>query len=253
MRAPRLAAACLIALAIGPRLLAAQGVRDARFERSNRYEGLVGLPISGANRPALDLISFTGFFEPFTGNVDLQIAFFLPSAQSQVHIVVQELTQDLFYRMESKPQAWVPNTWSTFGPWPTGDVIIPGNVRPTNIGVVVHLDDRPEGRSFIAPAFVQENKLAPSLTNYRVQLRPVRTTLSAVDYTLERVEADRLVSVLKQRVAVERPERRPFRIDLDATKLVEARHLLTVTGYVKNSSTERITRQYEFEHRRLPK
>ena len=234
-------------------LARAQGVRTPQFEHSNRFEGLVGLPIAVPNRPALDLTSFTGFFEPFTGSVDLQIAFFLPPSRSQAQIVVQELTQNLFYRMESKPRTWVPDMWAAFGPWPTGDVIIPGKVQPSNIGVVVHLDEGPEGKAFVAPAFVHENKVAATLTGYRVQLRPVRTTLSAVDYTLERVEADRLASIVKERVEVERPERRSFRIDLDATKLAEGRYLLTVTGHIKNSTTQKITRQDQFEHRRLPK
>ena len=250
--ARRLAVTCLIVLA-GSLPSAAQGVRSPEFERANRFEGLVGLPISGPNRPAVDLTSFTGFFQPFTGSVDLQIEFFLPPSQAKVQIVAQELRQDLFYRMESKPRTWVPNTWAVFGPWSTGDVIVPGKVQPSNIGVVVQLGDGPEGRTLVAPAFVHQSTVAASLTGYRVQLRPVRTTLSAVDYTLERIETDRLVGVAKERVAVERPERRSFPIDLDAAALAEGRYLLTVIGYVKNSSSLKITRQYEFEHRRLPK
>jgi len=251
MRRRRLAGACLVAL-LSSLQSSAQGVRSPQHERANRFEGLVGLPISGPNRPGLDLISFTGFFESFTGNVDLRIGFFLPS-QAPVQIVAQELAEDRFYRMESKPGDWAPNEWSVFGPWPTGDVIIPDKVRPSNIGVVVHLDNRPEGRSLIAPAFVHQSTVAANLTRYRAQLRPVRTTLSAVDYTLERVEAERLVTVTKARLAVERPERQPFRVDLDATSLAEGRFLLSVVGHIKNDSTLKVNRQYEFEHRRLPK
>jgi hypothetical protein len=248
------AVACLLLAAIvHSRVVLAQGVRVPQFERSNRFEGLVGLPIGLPNRASLDLISFTGSFEPFTGPVDLRIAFFLPPARTQVQIVVQELTQDLFYRMESKPRTWVPDTWSEFGPWPTGDVIIPGKVRPTNLGVVVRLDDGPEGRTFVAPAFVHQAAQAPSLVSYRVQLRPVRATFSVVEHTLEQVAGARLTMVARGEPKVERPERQPFRIDVDASKLAEGRYVLTVTGHVKNSTTQTVTRQYEFEHRRLPR
>lgn len=219
----------------------------------NRLEGLVSLPIGGPDRPAIDLVSFTGFFEPFRDPVDLRVSFFVPSSHRQVRIVAQELAQDRFYRMESKPADWPSNAWAVFGPWPSGDVIIPRMVRPSNIGVVVHLDDGPEGRTVIAPAIVEHRKRAATLTTYRVQLRPIRTTFSAVDYTFGRIDAGDVPPGKPTTLAGERPERRPFRIDLDAASLAEGRYLLTVVGYVKNSSTLRVTRQYEFEHRRLPR
>ena len=81
----------------------------------------------------------------------------------------------------------------------------------------------------------------------------MRATFSLVEHTLERMEGGRLTTVAKGEPKVERPERQPFRIDVDASTLAEGAYVLTVTGHVKNSTTLKVTRQYEFEHRRLPR
>jgi hypothetical protein len=225
----------------------AQGLVD----RDNRFEGLLRVPISGTDRPALDLVSFVGFFEPFQDRVILRVRFFLPAPYTHAKIVAQELTPDRFYRMESKPSEWTTDAWSVFSPWPASDVIIAEKVRPTNIGVVVSVEDATSGAAFVAPAFV-EHSGAAKLWRYTAQLRPVRTTLSAVDYRLERVAPQGLALVKSDTMAVERPEQRPFRIELDASALADGRFRLTVVGHVKNNSTLKVTRQYDFEHRRLP-
>jgi hypothetical protein len=242
----------IVLVFVSAKIEGSQAINIARFDRGNRYEGLVDIPIAGSDRPALDLISFTGFFEPFTAGDSLRVRFFLPVPSSAVRIVAQELSEDRFYRMESKAQVWAPNTWAVFAPWPTGDVIGPGMVLPSNIGVVVFLDDRPAGQAFVAPAFV-ERAAAAEITRYRLQLRPVRATLSAVSHTLERIESTRMVPVAMDRSTVERPDHRPFRIELDAASLPEGRYRLTIVGEVKNESALKVTRQYEFEHRRLPR
>ena len=253
MRLARLLPLVCLAIAAAALEGGSQDLRSAPFDRGNRYEGLVGLPIGGPSRPGLDLLSFTGYFEAFTGNVDLQVRFFLPPWAPQARVVAQELTQDRFYRMESRERRWPSNAWATFGPWPTGEVIIPQNVRPSNIGVVVRLDEAPEGRSLVAPVFVHQSGTAVDFTRYRVQLRPVRATFGAVDHRLERTGTGAVEVIAKQRTTVERPERRPFRIDLGAATLAEGRYRLTVVGHVKNDASIQVTRQYEFEHRRLPK
>ena len=232
---------------------AAQRVVPGLTDRGNRVEGLARLPISGGERPGLDLVSFTGFVQPFsdTESVVLRVRFFVPTPDAEVRIVAQELSADLFYRMESKRANWPAQSWSVFTPWPTSDVVLPSKVQPTNIGVVVFLAEGPEGRANIAPAFVEHGDARATLTRYRVQLRPVRATFSAVDYRLERL-GDRPAEVVSDTMSIVRPEQRPFRLDLDASSLADGRYLLTVIGYVKDSSSAKVTRQYEFEHRRLP-
>ena len=242
--------ACLMLLC-GSAVFTAQDFKSAKYEFVNRYEGLLDLPIAGPDRPGLDLVSFVGSFEPFSSNVDLVVDFFLPPA-AQPRLVAQELAADRFYRMEAKPGGWTPGIWHRFGPWPAGDVILPRRVRTANIGVLIRLDEKPEGTQFIAPAFVHHSPASPALTRYRAQLRPVRATLGAVDYTLERIDHDRLVTVVRESRPGERIEGEPFRVDVDASSLEEGRFRLTVVGYVRNS-TQRIPRQYEFEHRRLPR
>ena len=229
----------------------AQNLRSPTFDQGNRYEGLVGLPISGAPGPVLELISFTGSFPTFTGAVDLQVRFFVPSTpKPPIRIVAQELTHDLFYRMESKAASWQPNSWATFGPWPTAAVIVPQKVRTSNLGVIVRLDDEPEGRARVAPAFVHQGTAPGDVTRYRWQFRPLRATLSAVEYVCERFGDTGTTSVLKNRVNVERPAGAPFRIDLDVATWSDGAYRLTVVGHVKNDSSVKITRQYDFEHRR---
>jgi hypothetical protein len=244
--------AVMLVAVLGVATASAQTIRSPGFDRGNRFEGLVSLPIAGSDRPALDLISFTGAFETFSEGVDLRVRFFLPASIATAQVVAQELSQDRFYWMESKSQKWTPGTWSVFGPWPTRDVIVPKEVAPSNIGVVVFLDNTVEGRASVAPAFVEHSAGAATMTRYRVQLRPVRTTLSAVTYRLERIESDRAALVETKRLVVERPNGRPFRIELDSAALPEARYRLTVVGDIKNDSVVKVTRQYEFEHRTLP-
>ena len=84
---------------------------DARWQQrndhGNRYEGRVEIPVGN---PQLEVLSFLGHKESYSGSADLYVRFFLPT-RTEVSIRARELEERVNYWMEAKPQDWEPGQW----------------------------------------------------------------------------------------------------------------------------------------------
>ena len=138
---------------------------EQRTIRGNRYEGRIDVPVSGSS---LELLSFVGRVERYSGAVDLNVRFYLPTDEeltcgvtppetSGVKVEARELREDKLYYMESKGDlGWDLGAWNRFGPWETGTVLDREGIQPSNLGVLVKLEKKPW--TAVAPAFVYQTQ-----------------------------------------------------------------------------------------------
>ena len=123
-------------------------------DRGNRFEGLIEQDLANDD---FELVSFTAAFEPFSGDAQLRVRFFLP-APASVRIVAQDLDSQWNTGWNrSRPSGLSgagtrrtlaerrrhrspPDSWS-------------------DLGVVVHLDDNIYASGPVAPAFVYHTRL----------------------------------------------------------------------------------------------
>jgi hypothetical protein len=208
----------------------------------NRYEGRISIPVG---MPDLELLSFTGYWEPFGPGATLRVRFYLPAEQTLV-IESRELREEKQYWMESKPAPWRGAAWNEFAPWPTREVIAREGIATSNLGVVI----RPREGSVpggVVPALVYHTRAPQSVTRYSIYLRP-NTTLRTVAYSAERL-ADGKGSVLADGVlASEKIAGEPFLIELDLAHAEAGPVRLIIRGAFKNR-TGGPFREYNFYHR----
>ena len=136
-------------------------------DRGNRYEGRIEIPVG---RPELEVVSFLGHRESYSGRVDLKIKFFLPSA-GRVRLQARELEEDVQYFMEAKSQDWQAAAWNEFGPWSTRFVLVPEEVPAGNLAVLARLEGK-DGAKTLMPAFLYHSKAPTKVGRYTLHLRP---------------------------------------------------------------------------------
>lgn len=212
-------------------------------EFDNRYEGVVPMDVGS---PDLELVSFVGHFEPFERKVQLRVSFYLP-APARAVVSAQELRDEVYYRMESKPQSWRAPAWNRFEQWDTQSVVDPKHVSPANLGVLVRLDDQTESGA-VAPAFVYHTTLPRDVGAYRIVLRP-GLTLAGAECAVYGTRPGVTDPVIKQTVPGDLARHEPFFIPLDLREQAAGRFRLVIKGFVKNRS-QVVTREYTFFHMR---
>jgi hypothetical protein len=215
----------------------------ATAEFPNRYEGVIAPEVAN---PDFEVLSFTGPAESKLTPGSLQVDFYLP-ADGTASIQARELRNDKYYRMASKPGAWTPKAWNTFGPWPTSDVIVPARVSLDNIGVVVFLNGSQGQSGELAPAFVLGQKRNAG-THYLFVFRTPRTTLTGVQYSLrgEGAAAD----LWSKTAAGDFIRGTPVFLEFDAASLAPGYYTLRVTCEPVSAAAPRITRDFTFHHAR---
>lgn len=222
-------------------------------DRGNRYEGRIEIPVG---KHDLELLSFVGLREPFTGDVKLRVKFFLP-ASSSVFIQARELLEQKQYWMGSKPANWRAGVWNEFGPWPTGVVLNREKIPSWNLGVVISLRKGTTGANELPPAFITGGQLAPafvyhstspaSVDKYILHLRP-NSTLKKVTYSLYKILDNQEAEVRASSLYGDKIAGEPFKIELKVRGLSEGQMRLVIEGTFKNRIGGPI-REYEFYHK----
>jgi hypothetical protein len=233
----------LLALLLAGDLLARTDKWKRQNDRGNRFEGRIEIPVG---KPDLELLSFVGFREPFTGEVTLKVRFFLPT-DAPVFIQARELQEDKHYWMESKRTSWRPGTWNDFGPWSTRDVLTREDIAPSNLGIVIRLHRDTGNGGEVLPAFVYHSTPPATFTRYTLHLRPT-STLKKVTYALSRIVDEREVGVKASSLLGEKIAGEPFPIELDARNLPDGPLRLVVQGEYKNREGGPL-REYTFHHK----
>ena len=210
-----------------------------RNDRGNRYEGLVSI---STGNPDLEVLSFTGFFEPFRGNVDLKMKFFMPFSANPF-IIAHELDDQRQYWMEVKSAAWRSGTWNEFSPWPTNDVIAKEVIPWDNIGVLIKLN----AGNQLAPAFVYHRYLPDRVQQYSFYLRSnrnlknVRLTLEGTNTASKRTT--QTLNLGKQAASV------PFSAHLNLNGFKEGMVRVIITRELRDSPQSLPVREYVFYHK----
>ena len=133
-----------------------------RFEGSYQNHGNTELDVIGVLRSPIS----------FTSPSILSVKFFLPVTQlatDTVLVEAQEITQSRNYYMRSKSFQVHLADWNAFTPWPSGDVLDPLGVAPSNLAVTVSYVDQAGTRVYL-PANVNTGVAHP-LNVYIIQLR----------------------------------------------------------------------------------
>lgn len=207
-----------------------------RNDKGNRYEGLVSIP---TGNPDLEVLSFTGFFEPFNRNVNLRVRFFLPG-RSNLSIIAHEIEDQKQYLMVAKPQGWTPGGWNEFSPWPS-DVVVREGISSDNVGVLITIDQTNQ----LAPAFVYYSRAPHNVNSYTMYLRSNKN-LSRVLLTLHGSDSSsrpRTWPLGAQAADV------PFRVNLDTRGFPEGKLTLVIDRDLRGNPQKPPTREYSFYHK----
>ena len=198
--------------------------------RGNRHEGVKDRPISGYN---VELLSATvDFFEePVDPQGLLRIRFYLPE-DGAVYLVVREIDRKHNYWLDSvQPDRWKKGFGNEFK-WPLSDVIRPMGIRKPELAVVARIDERfPTNPEAVAPAIFYQNRLPNTIEAYIFTLKTgARSKVTCKIYK----DGD-----TKEYASSEFPQQdggQPFTFKWDASRAVEGRYRLVITGIVLNTS-----------------
>jgi len=213
-----------------------------RNDKGNRYEGLVSVQ---TGNPDLEVLSFTGFFEPFNRNVNLRVKFFLPG-KTNLSIIAREIEEQKQYRMEAKPQGWTAGEWNEFSPWPT-DVVLREGISSDNVGVLITIDQNQSSdqSTQLAPAFVYYSQEPHNSSSYLMyprsnkNLRRVQLSLYGPDSS----SRPRTWALGPQAADV------PFRVNLDTQGFPEGKLTLKVDRDLRGIPQRPPTHEYSFYHK----
>lgn len=192
-----------------------------RNDRGNRWEGRVEIPVG---RPAIELLSFVGFREPYAGGEDLEVRFFLPQA-ADVVIRAREIEERVQYLMVVKDREWAAGEWNVFGSWPTGEVLAREGVPTGNLGVVVRLGAG-EAATWV-PALIYHSSPPETLSSYLLHFRP-GSDLSEIVYRIYDGEEE-----LSQARLVDLRAFVPFAIELETAGLPAGSLRLELRGELR--------------------
>jgi hypothetical protein len=210
-----------------------------RNDRGNRYEGLISI---NTGNPDFEVLSFTGFFEPFSSNVVLKVKFFYPK-KSNLSIIAQEIDDQRQYWMEAKPQRWQSGEWNEFSPWPTGDVLIKEGVPADNLGVLI----KSGGEDQLIPAFIYHSRLPDSVRKYTMYLR-TNKNLKSVKFILSGTGSN-AKPMSKTWYLGSQTASVPFPANLDVQDFKEGIIRVVVERELRNGTQKLPTREYLFYHK----
>lgn len=129
----------------------------------NRYEGLA------PELNALRKYDVRGIFAADNVSVvnsktgQLTVAFYVPAGDRVSLFLTRELQPLTHYRMEPKLSNTWPNfgAWNVFSHWPVADVLVPNNIKPSDLGIVIELRD-PRTPDMFAPALFYSDDDKPA-------------------------------------------------------------------------------------------
>jgi len=198
-----------------------------KHDLGNRYEGLIDIQ---TGNPTLELLSFTGYFRPFDGKQEWRVEFFSPARTAGI-VIAREVEEQHQYWMESKPIQASPQQWSKFNGWNTGDVLVPTEAAPSNIGITVRIS---AGEVEYLPAFVFPANARPisiAVESYNLQLRSDRP-LDQVKYSISGKRQGRRLSTTGN-LGGTRPSTLSFLVKLDARPFDEGPLKAEIQGYFR--------------------
>jgi hypothetical protein len=206
----------------------------------NRYEGLIDVPVSN---PALEVLSFTSYLQPFVGNEEWRVRFYSPK-QTTATVYARDIDSQVQYWMESVP--WPSFRWSEFSGWATGDVLVPLKLKPTDIGVTVI--EAGSGDLYL-PALVYPTRSGPPrrrIDAYILRLRANRT-ITRIEWE---VSGQPTTKPYRKSVASIHSAGDPFHLELEMNGIDAGQLILTVKVF--NGELAVLSRQLNFYHQPQP-
>lgn len=138
-------------------------------QRGDRFEGVKSKPVGA---PDLELIGavIDGGARTSPLPEDMAVSWFL-EREGRVFLTIRERQPETFYWLDKIPASgWRAGAHNTFT-WPSGDILAPLGLEPTDLAVLVRIDsDIPRVKETVAPALV-DHPPTPSCL-YRFTFRP---------------------------------------------------------------------------------
>lgn len=240
-----------LAFLCAPSLAAAQNSCQPLQDLKNRCEGL-RRQLNAA--PDYELLGLFGAVPPSspTYPAELKIRFYRPPDDTVRAIDVREILHETFYEMRPKLDSLklLPDGTELFDSWPTSAIMRPSNVRISNLGVLVHLQD-PRVPDLLAPAFLFSNE-APKLTAYTIDLVVHKQISRLHCVVLEEhgrpVTTNNGPACLAGRTSFESSE--PIRLRIPAAELPQGILTVHISGdYANDESGHRLDLDVRFPHR----
>ena len=137
-----------------------------KIEYDHYTEGVYSLQV-GSN--VVEIISLTGYFEPYSFNKNERIHIDFYSPDSVPYLVkAEEKKINKYYWMESHP-ANSQKKWNTFGPWSTDGLLKQLSVQPQDLAILIHLE-ADDSQKF-SPAIVYMGNRPDRILGYRAYFR----------------------------------------------------------------------------------
>lgn len=214
---------------------------------ARRQEGTVRTPVSAK----FTLVSMTGFKlrYPQDHSAPLYLMFFLPSTGA-AYVRAAEIQPSKSYLMTVLQERWDAGEVA-FGPWPTGDVLVPLGIESDNLGIVATASRDPSASGEIYPVIVADTIKPPPIGQYEVVVRS-DTGLAPLAWAVHAVASGR-----KQRVASGSIPRvvagQAARIALDSATWPDGLYEIDFKGdLLSGGETIAVRKQYRFVHRSRP-
>ncbi len=209
-------------------------------DRDDRWEGIKRRPIRGHD---VELLG-ARVESPLAASSeleDLSVRFFLES-QDEVYLTLRErnLAKNYWLDRARPPEAWRPKAANVFT-WPSGDVLKPLGLEPSDLLVLVRLaTDTPGSRERVAPAMFPA-AAGGRVTGYRFTFKT--NDPAKIGYRLLDPQGTQIASG-EQRP---RPAGLPFDVRWPAGDRPEGRYSLLLEGYFVADNTP-IVQEVEFFH-----
>ena len=139
---------------------------------SNRCEGLVRRPNASPDFELLALFAGPAPAASVPLPAQLKIQFFRPPGDTVSAFRVSDIVHDTLYQMTPKLNLLnaQPPGLTEFGDWPTADVLRPNQVRVSDLGVLIRLND-PRVPDLLAPALLLAGDTPTSSSAYTIDLK----------------------------------------------------------------------------------
>lgn len=218
--------AFLVLLFLGLTTLGMAGDTLSYRDRGNRHEGTKPKPIGGYEVELLGAV-----VEPVPGAdfPDKAVLSFFLERDETVHVLIRERDPKEYYRLDQvKPASpWRPGAANTFT-WPSGDVLRPLGLRPSDLLVLARLGfDKPRFRERVAPVLLGPAAGGRRISGYRFTFR-LQSTAKIRHAVYEPGSAAPIQPVAPYS---RRPADTPFEIFWSAEGRAEGTYRLVLQGY----------------------
>lgn len=189
-------------------MVVAQTPWKQKHDLGNRWEGIVDIP---TGNPPLELLSFTGYFQPFVGETEWRVRYFSP-ARARVVVYGRDVDDSFQYWMESKSAEAAARQWSEFK-WPTAPVLVRQGIQPAIVGVTVRVSgsDLQYLPAIVYPVFAP---LPKTVRSYNLQFRSAKT-INNLEYTITGFKGGRALPPKRLAAPGKRTAGEPFLLRID--------------------------------------